>query len=80
MIRAEIESRLTDVMRDFFELPQLEIDPSMTASQVEGWDSIAHVGLIVAVEKTFALRFTTREVKSLQTVGDLCAVLERRTG
>lgn len=79
MIRTEIESTLTDVMRDFFELPQLEIAPSLTAAEVEGWDSIAHVGLIVAIEKRFALRFTTKEVKSLQTVGDLCAMLERRT-
>jgi acyl carrier protein len=45
---------------------------------VEGWDSLAHVGLIVAVEKAFAVRFTTKEVQSLRTVGDLIALLERR--
>jgi acyl carrier protein len=79
MSREEIQSKLTHVMRDFFDLPELKVDASTTAAQVEGWDSIAHVGLIVAVEKAFAVRFTTKEVKSLSTVGDLIALLERRT-
>lgn len=78
MSPSEIQSKLTDVIRDFFDLPQLEISESTTAEQVEGWDSIAHVGLIVAVEKAFAVRFTTKEVKSLRTVGDLIDLLERR--
>jgi acyl carrier protein len=78
MSREKIQNKLTDVIRDFFELPQLAIDPSTTAAQVEGWDSVAHVGLIVAVEKAFAVRFTTKEVKSLRTVGDLIGLLERR--
>jgi len=78
MSREKIQNELTDVIRDFFDLPQLAVDPSTTAAQVEGWDSVAHVGLIVAVEKAFAVRFTTKEVKSLRTVGDLIALLERR--
>jgi acyl carrier protein len=78
MSREKIQNKLTDVIRDFFELPQLAVDPSTSAAQVEGWDSLAHVGLIVAVEKAFAVRFTTKEVQSLRTVGDLIALLERR--
>jgi acyl carrier protein len=78
MSREKIQNKLTDVIRDFFDLPQLAVDPSTTAAQVEGWDSVAHVGLIVAVEKAFAVRFTTKEVKSLRTVGDLIALLDRR--
>lgn len=78
MSREKIQNKLTDVIRDFFDLPQLAIHESTTAAQVEGWDSVAHVGLIVAVEKAFAVRFTTKDVKSLRTVGDLIALLERR--
>ncbi|HXC58365.1 MAG TPA: acyl carrier protein [Steroidobacteraceae bacterium] len=66
-------------MREHFESPLLVVDASTTAEQVEGWDSVAHVGLIVAVEKAFGVRFTTKEVKSLDTVGDLLALLERRS-
>ncbi len=80
MSRTEIEGKLTDVMRNFFELPELAVTASTTASEVEGWDSIAHVGLIVAVERAFAVRFTTKEVKSLRTVGDLFVLLEKRVG
>ena len=78
MSRQDILTRLADVMRDFFERPDLEIDESMEASQVEEWDSVAHVGLIVAVEKSFGVRFTTKEVKSLAHVGDLVSLLEAR--
>jgi acyl carrier protein len=45
---------------------------------VEGWDSIAHVSLIVAVEKAFRVRFTTKEVKALANVGDFIRLIERR--
>jgi acyl carrier protein len=78
MSRAEIHSKLTHLIREFFDLPHLVVDTSTTADQVEGWDSIAHIELIVAVEKAFAVRFTTKEVKSLSTVGDLIDLLERR--
>jgi acyl carrier protein len=79
MLQAEIHDKLAGVIRNFFELPDLAIDESTTAAQVDGWDSVAHVELIVAVEKAFAVRFTTKEVKALRTVGDLGNLLARRT-
>ncbi len=78
MTREEIHSRLTGVIRSFFDLPALVVDDSTTADQVEGWDSVAHVGLVVAIEKSFGVRFTTREIKSLAQVGDLVSLLEKR--
>src|SRR5262249_8564808 len=79
MLQTEIQSKLAGVIRNFFELPDLAVDESTTAAQVDGWDSIAHVGLIVAVERAFGVRFTTKEVKALRTVGDLSGLLEKRT-
>ncbi len=78
MSQESTQEKLMDVIREVFEQPGLAFDPALTAAQVEGWDSVAHVGLILAVEKAFAVRFTTKEVKSLQTVGDLLALLEKR--
>ena len=53
MTPADIHSRLTEVFRDVFEAPALEIAESTTADDVAGWDSLSHVNLIVAVETAF---------------------------
>jgi len=78
MSHAEILEKLTAVMRRVFEQAELRVGEQTTASDVDGWDSIAHVGLIVAVEKAFGVRFTTREVKGLGNVGDFVRLIERR--
>lgn len=78
MNQGEVHSRLTEVFRDVFESPSLEIGESTTADDVAGWDSLSHIDLIVAVERAFAVSFTTREVMSLASVGDLMRLIERR--
>jgi acyl carrier protein len=61
-----------------FDDDSLEITPATTAEDVDRWDSLMHVTLMVNVEKTFNLRFTSREVASLKNVGELVALIERR--
>jgi len=78
MTNQEIQERLTGVMRSVFDAPALVLGDSTTANDVEGWDSLAHIGLIVAVEKAFKVRFTTKEVKALSNVGDFIRLIERR--
>jgi acyl carrier protein len=78
MTQGEIHARLTQVFREVFDSPELEIGESTTAQQVPGWDSLAHVDLIVSVEKAFGISFTTKEVMSLANVGDLLHLIERR--
>jgi acyl carrier protein len=78
MTYQEIQEKLTGVMRSVFDAPGLVLSDSTGASDVEGWDSLAHVGLIVAVEKAFSVRFTTKEVKALSNVGDFIRLIERR--
>jgi acyl carrier protein len=78
MTTSEIHQKLTSVMRDIFDNPQLEISDTTTADDVDGWDSIMHVNLIVAVEKAFGISFTTKEVRGLANVGDLIQLIARR--
>jgi acyl carrier protein len=63
--------RLQEVFREVFRQPDLTISRTMTAADVQGWDSLRHIELIVAVETAFSVRFKTVEVSRLQTVGDL---------
>ena len=66
-----ITPRLQEVFREVFRQPDLTISRTMTAADVQGWDSLRHIELIVAVETAFSVRFKTVEVSRLQTVGDL---------
>lgn len=66
-----ITPRLQEVFREVFRKPDLTISRTMTAADVQGWDSLRHIELIVAVETAFSVRFKTVEVSRLQTVGDL---------
>ncbi len=75
----EIQAKLTIVLRELFDAPELVIAEGTTANDVEGWDSMAHVNLIVAVEKAFSVRSTTKEVKSLGNVGNFIRLIEKRT-
>jgi len=52
----------------------------MTANDVENWDSLTHIDLIVAIEKEFRVRFTTAEVSGLKNVGELESLVEKKVG
>ena len=76
---AAILGRLRDVLAGFFNNPGLTVDASTTARDVRGWDSLANVELMVEVEEAFGIRFRTGEVAGLKNVGELVAVIARRT-
>lgn len=46
-----------------------------TAKDVEDWDSLNHIQLVVAIEKSFKVRFTTNEIRAWKNVGDMCEAL-----
>jgi acyl carrier protein len=78
MTQPEIKQKLTDIFRNVFDNNAIEISDATTAADIEGWDSLTHVNLIVAVEKGFHVSFTTREVMALQTAGDLMRLIASR--
>ena len=69
---------LTEVFRQVFDQPTLVLTDAMTAADVHNWDSLNHIDLIVAVEKKFKIKFTTREVTGLKTVGDLAELTAKK--
>jgi acyl carrier protein len=78
MTDADIRDRLTGVFRDVFDDPSIAIFDEMTAADVEGWDSLTHVTLIVAAEKAFDVKFSTRDIQSLQNVGGFLALIRKK--
>jgi acyl carrier protein len=76
MTDAEFRSDVQNVFREVFEMPSLRIHETMQAKDVEGWDSLNHVTLIMAIEERFAVRFSTREVMGFANVGEMLACLK----
>jgi acyl carrier protein len=71
MERSDILTRVQEVFRDELELDDLVLNDETTADDVEEWDSLSHVQLVVALEKAFGIKFTSREILSWDNVGDL---------
>ena len=71
----DVRSRLNGVFREVFQDRSIEIFDAMTAKDVEFWDSLTHINLIVAVEKNFNVSFTTREINGLKNVGDFIRLI-----
>lgn len=75
-----ISPKLAQVISAQLKLEGFDFQPSMTAGQVPGWDSLSHVAIITAVEADYGVRFSTLEVLRLKTIGDLQALVDRKTG
>ena len=78
MNRDEIYATLTSVFRDVFDDNSIVPKDEMTAADVEGWDSLSHIRLVVAVEEKLGLRFATLEINDLKNVGDFVNLINRK--
>lgn len=79
MTKDAIFARLTDILRDVFDDDDLVARPDLTADQVDGWDSFAHLRVMFAVERAFGVGFAASQVGGLKNVGELAELIERKT-
>jgi acyl carrier protein len=66
------------IFRDFFDDPTLLVEAATSPMTIADWDSVAQVQIVLAVEETFEMQFTTYEVAKIHCVGDILQVLESR--
>ena len=78
MDQAQIYARLSEIFEDVFDEDSIEVTPELSAIDVDGWDSLTHIRLIITVEKAFKIRFSTSEIGKLENVGDLVALITAR--
>ena len=74
----EVAERLNQIFREVFDNGEININPAMTANDVDGWDSLSHVNLIVAIESKFGIRFSQKELLTFKNVGDLIASIQSK--
>jgi len=71
--------KLDAIFTRVFDNPNLKVEPHMTANEVDGWDSMSHMQLIVAVEKEFGIKISGAEVMRMKNVGDLMEIIDTKT-
>jgi acyl carrier protein len=75
MSEADIYAALEDIFHDVFMQDDIKLSPQMTAKDVSGWDSFKQIEIIIAIESQYHIKFSTRELDSLLSVGDLVRVI-----
>jgi acyl carrier protein len=78
MTKNQILERIQNVVREQLDDDDIVLSLSTVANAVEGWDSLAHVRIIIAVEEEFGVQFHTSDIISLHNVGDLVDLVEAR--
>ncbi len=76
----EIFDNLEEIFRDIFDDEELKLTKETSANDIEDWDSLAQINLIVAIEKEFDIKFSLEEVSSLKNVGEMAELIKRKLG
>ncbi len=73
-----ISDQLTKVFREVFGDESITLDTQTTADDIDGWDSLSHINLIIAIEIAFGIEFTQQEIRSFNNVGDMQKCIEEK--
>jgi acyl carrier protein len=79
MDEAQVYSQLTKIFEDVFDDDSIQLTAALSAKDVDGWDSLTHIRLILTIEKAFKIKFSTSEIGKLENVGDLVSLIKART-
>jgi len=75
---AQIYDRMGNIFHDVFDDDSIQVSPALSAKDVDGWDSLTHIRLILTIQKAFQVKFSTSEIGKLENVGDLVELIKAR--
>lgn len=75
---SEVYERLNEVFRTVFDDDSIAVSADTTAADIEGWDSLEHIDLIVSVEEEFGMKFTMSETTGMKNVGEMANIILKR--
>jgi acyl carrier protein len=78
MDSAAIVKDIQPIFRDILDLPDLQLTRQSNASNVEGWDSLAHVNIVMAIEKRYKIKIALGELQDLKNVGEMADLIQRK--
>ena len=74
----EIYQRLQGIFHDVFDNDSIVVKPELTADDVEEWDSLSHIRLVLTVEKAFGVKFSASQIGNLKNVGEFVALIKSK--
>jgi acyl carrier protein len=77
MTQTEILEKLQAVFDDVF-LEDVKVTPELSANDVEEWDSLLQISLVLGVEKAFNVRFRVGEVEGTKNLGEFADLIQKR--
>ena len=80
MTRQEVFTRLDEVFQDVFDDEEIHVSDETTAEDIEDWDSLEHISLIVAVENAFGIKFGMGQVTRMKNVGEMADIILEKLG
>lgn len=78
MESTEILIQVNGIFIDVLDNKNIVLVCETTANEVEDWDSLTHIQLVVAIEKHFKVRFTSAEIRNWKNVGEMCDAIQNR--
>ena len=74
----QIMKEVNNIFIDVLDEDEIAVSRDTTADDIEDWDSLTHVQLVVAIEKHFGIKFTSSEIRNFRNVGEMCdSILEK---
>ena len=78
MTTQEIYERLTNIFKDVFDDDEIKLSPMTMSEDIDDWDSLSHIRLIISVEKEFGISFTSAEIVDIANVGEFTSLIQRK--
>ncbi|NMA06998.1 MAG: acyl carrier protein [Ruminococcaceae bacterium] len=78
MNREKIFLTVNEIFREIFDDPELSVTDKTDANDIEDWDSLEQINLLVAMEKEFLIKFSVDDVENLQNVGETVDLIIRK--
>lgn len=78
MDRPTILKEVTDVFIDILDNEDIVLTDETQAADVDDWDSLNHIQLVVGIEKHFKIRFTSKEIQSWKNVGEMITCIQEK--
>ena len=74
----DILKQVNDIFIDILDDEKIVLSSLTSANDVEGWDSLTHIQLVVAIEKHFKIRFTSKDIQSWKNVGEMVTSIDSK--
>lgn len=78
MERKEIFDKMEEIFTDIMDLKDIKLNDETSADDIEEWDSLSHIQIIVAIEKAFGIKFSSQEMITWKNVGDMVDCIQKK--